>query len=148
MMKIKNKGKDLIIFKKFGDSAIFDSGFNFHLTLKIDLKIKKLIEDMKILSECIATHEEWKNESWYNSKTTVGIIGLIEGYDMFSKFTYRMAKKVYAERKDSYDLLISLSEDALKSAKKEYSEYPTKEYLKPYYKDIEREFVIVDFIEE
>lgn len=129
-----------------GESAIHDDGFQFFLTLKIENEINQLLKDMMILSECIVTHERWRrDQSWYNAKTTVKISNFIEGYAMYCPFTFKMAKKVYTERKNRYDLLMSLSENALKSAKEDYAKYPTQKFNRPDTEDIEREFVIVDF---
>lgn len=133
-------------FKILGESAIHDNGFQLCLTINIKYKIKNFIRDMETLSECISTHEKWKKENWYNAKTTVNINENIDGYEMFHPFTYKLAKKVYAERKIKYDLLIDIAEETLQDSKRLYSENSSSN-TKPFREDLDREFVIVDYVE-
>ena len=140
--------KNLMQFKMFGKSAIHDDGFQFYLTVNIEIKIEKLINEMKALSKCIATHEECRNKSWYNAKTTLSINDWVEGYTFDHRFTHNMAKKAYDERKIMYDLLISISENALRKAEQAFLKYPKSETFKPFREDVEREFIIVDYIED
>lgn len=135
-------------FKILGASAINDYGFQFYLIIHFGIKIEKLIEELKTLSDCMETHKAWKKEPWYNNKTTVKLNDDIEGYKIFSQLTYGMAKKIYDERKKMYDMLIEIVETSLEMANEKYLEDPTKEFLRPSNNDIERLSVIVNYSKE
>lgn len=131
--------------KKFGESAIHDHGFQFFMILKIEQQLEGLIDEIKALHDCMATHKEWKLESWYSSKTKVHCDKHIDGYaEYHPSFTILECKKVLEDRQIKYDLLILLSESALEAAIKRINRSDNLQHHEPYYKDIERRFVIVD----
>lgn len=130
--------------KKFGESAIHDEGFNFYLTLEIQNKINGLIRDINEINECIKTHKEWSKEGFYNKKTTVAIHRTIGGYSAFSRFTLPEAQKLLKRTKEQYELLISLSENALVNILESQKSRPDPDWGKPYSEDPERLHVIVE----
>ncbi len=130
--------------KVIGKSAIHDEGFRFYLLLKIESKIESLIKDIKVLQKCIENHDEWKKESWYDSKTAIRISEDIEGYDFTNEFTRIQAVKLLNERKKMYELLIGMAEKSLELAKEYTIKHPNYEVHKPWSKDLERINIIVE----
>jgi hypothetical protein len=131
--------------KKLGESAIHDKGFQFYIVLYIKFQMEKLLEEIHALKACINTHTEWKKESWYNSKTAVKVYQQIDGCkDHYPSFTLVECKKILGNREVQYNSLLTLCEAALKDAVKSSQNDPAAEYRMPYFKDVERNFVIVD----
>jgi len=102
--------------------------------------IKTLINDIRVLEECVADHKKYSKEKWYTSKSAIRINGSIEGYGMFTEFTLKECKDVLALRKSTYEAFIKVSEEALKSAINNKNE----SFGKPFCEDLERKNVIIE----
>ena len=142
-------------YKKLGESAIHDRGFQFYVTINIAHEIPKLIKEMKAINRCMETHSENKKESsgWYNSRSTAYIWESLEEHKGRDELTLAECKKAYELRKAIYDRLMLLCEDALVAAKKSYARDVQKydpvkdrhllELYGPSCNDLERKNVII-----
>ena len=131
--------------KKYGDSAIYDRGFQFYLTLNIKNYIDKLINEIEALKNCISTHNELKKFQGYSSKTKVKIHDFADIYPIFKELTVKEltvkeCNDLLLQKTLLYETIMKLSEESLVDVKNNKS----VSAFEPFYGDLERLYVIID----